>query len=570
MATNINLSDYITQETDVIDSTAVANVATRIRAVMKERWSDLDTSPSSVFGNLILSPLAKTIALYEQASSCILNDINLANALNGETCDCNFTENFIKGLGINNLVPNTYGLLNIEIPKNEYTENWFNGTDEILELDLGTTFAFKNQYIFHFFANKKGPIKIILHENLDRGPGDVINNDLDNENYYIAYCSDFDLDAQGLGGTPKKASVLIPIYGPPDAIVQAGDTATCDLPDDILNNWINKDSLNAYIDINPYETPNSIIQLAKLAQQIYPSANFSTKGGIVSYFKQKFPLINCISPTTQLDEECTTDTENPKLAIFCKSGSNYQVQHSVWIKYDDHNYPVFSLPFTALNILNVETLKDSSDPITEFQLVSTASTEETIGQGNKYRNNRLFIPTILPIMSGKYFKLTYTFDLGFELVSNFINNEYCKPFLATEIKKFLNYKIENLTIKYKKKAGYYIDRTLIKNDLMDLFNNVCYPVNFDNLKAYITDILLLNGAYTVDDIMWTETLSYALPYSNNTKITINPGNNNDIIISSEDKTITFQDDDLPWKEGPKNIGYYLDYDAINLVEESTI
>ena len=114
----MDITDYINFKSD-IDSDRLFDVEQRIRLLMRERWPELDTTPSSPFGNLVLTPIARVIALFEQAADCVLGDLNLENALNSIVCDCSFVESFLKGLGVNSLAEvNTTATVRLIFNKN--------------------------------------------------------------------------------------------------------------------------------------------------------------------------------------------------------------------------------------------------------------------------------------------------------------------------------------------------------------------------------------------------------------------------------------------------------------------
>ena len=618
----MNLSDYITSDIQ-IDSSKIQEVALRIRTVMKEFDAELDTTPSSPFGNLVITPLAKIIATYEQVNNCILSDINLANALSGkEVCDCDFTEAFIKGLGLDTLLSaNTTSILRIQfntLPSNsnlatEVSTGIGEKTAKAFIIDTGTSFVFDEEYLFHPYAPYSGQIQIF-------DPN--IEIDYSNSNKKILSIGSLD---QGTG----KANMWyidIPIYGPSTANLTADAVPTSDINASYLDvdGVIPQNGILLMQDVIPYETPTSIINLAKLAQTIYPSANFSTKGGIVSFLKKKFPTLSNIVPVTSNDLEgrqiTQLDALNPTtLDIYIKSYSNFSTC-TEYIKFTNstssgNTYTAFSLGKEAGSYLfhpqhtifkiqsailhyvdDTNTLQSKEIDSSYLTLTSTASKNINTNNlpkantcGTKFEEFQIEVTvapgiTLKNILDGEeniydyvYLELNYLYDLNQNAVGDLINSPECVPFIDTINKQFYNCAINSLNIYYTKKSGTYVDRQSATSAIYDFINNLSYPYVYND--AYITDIMILNGAVTVSKIEPIAQFSFSAANYFKQKdtdesfstILIDGSSEYLSTLSEEYIQNRSNDSNNNWKDqslsiGTRNIGYYLPIENIHLIE----
>ena len=323
------------------------SVKNRLKSILGQREPDMDLSDNSVVGDLILNRFANIVALAEEGQACMLSDIQLSNIINGNICDCTFAEAFVKSLGIDSLLTaKTTGIIRIKFKARQEgdgdldrdgnsisynTDGSLISTlldtytkDGILTLDAGTSLGFPEDMMFHFYAPKPGPIYIKFPKRrIDFTTVDFEEGK--NKNFYYAGIDEADTIVDVASGTvvPRAFFVDIPIYGPSNANIPSGTEAETDLNPALLKTFITE--IATASDIVPYETPTSLVELAKLAQKLYPSSNFSTKGGIISYFAKQFPQMNCVVPVTNVDTELLTDetNTNPFLDIYTKTGGSY-------------------------------------------------------------------------------------------------------------------------------------------------------------------------------------------------------------------------------------------------------
>lgn len=268
---NINLTDYIPDIKD-IPTDKVSDVITRLRTIMALEWPEINTTPNSVVGDLVIRPLAYLVAAFEIGAGRAFSDLDLANVASGEIWNCDFVRQYLKNLGIHErmAVP-VIGTVRLAFQTNKsYT------------IDRGSRILFNNNLVFNFLAPYPGPIII-----------------------------------GGTGATPQKGNwkeltqidenvfvVDLTVVGPADSSIEADTEALTDIPDPELA------SITSVGDFTPGVIPEDVPQLAALARKIFHSATLTTRNGTVSFIYRQFPNVVGVSPTMSGDDEMQRDKQN--------------------------------------------------------------------------------------------------------------------------------------------------------------------------------------------------------------------------------------------------------------------
>ena len=586
----MNLTDYITNETSLISDKQLEDCRNRMQLLLVRNYSDTGFSPNSVVGKFLIERFGKLVALAEQANKCLLSDLNLENAINGSTCDCTFVANFLKGLGVDNLInANSSGVARLT----------FN-TNTTYEMDKGELLQFNDNYIFTYYTPKNAKIKI----------------------YPYQYSSTVDADANtfflSVGSVSNHAEssdnnfladtyyVDIPIVGSPNATVAAGDLAGINEKLSFFDKVISVESI---FDIAPFEVPTNLSDLIKLALKIQPSANFSTRQNIASYLTQKFPQVVTVSPVKSGDAEMLRDTASPLLTyrscidIYSKgfttlptcteyikfniaysegetdpavifTGSDYtlnqRLQHAP-LMFTNMSIGDVSSDLTAISLdanvknailylgSNTSDFYDTKKPI----YFKTAALDAYFGNAViDYAGNQTHVNSEYYV----WVKVSYLYDPYANIIDTFINSPACDPVASTKSKVFNPCIISKLNIKYTKVANAFFDRQSALEKIYVLINSLAYPVTYDD--SYISMILLEAGAAGVLSITPTATMqlnngSYATTTSAQpiiyTFYLCNTSLNPQVIANANTYTAIN-------KVGPRNIAYILPKENINLEE----
>lgn len=558
----MNLNSYIESDKE-ISVEVLQETMSRIRSVMRTEWSDIDTSPSSPFGSLVLVPLAKTIALYEDAANCVLKDTILTNAINGLACDCNFVKEFITTLGLSSLLEaNSTGMVRVyynRTPKALAAESasTTNQPDYLkvdsegkyyYEIDQGAAFHF-DDYNLYPYAAKEGPIRVYDPiEGIEKGADKTYDSTIN-----MKYLT---LSTEGTSEDTYLWFVDIPVYGTPDVEISEGARGTVDKTEAELENLITR--IDLITPIAPYSFPTKLSELAALFKQIYPSSNFSTKAGVISYIKKKFPKVECISPVTSVvDSDANIRKFNGEtfncLDIYIKSYENlitvnqrvklfaYDIPEgntatTIWRGYinnPSYIYKVLSYAnHDGSEVINstrsVFLYNQNMSPLIEdstlrklngftycgtayekFLLelrITKANVEKVLGitlDNNTISTITTPNPNSDNITSG-YIQLSYLADPYLSAISEYLETSEIKPFIDTVVKRFAEWSITEFIVYYYKQQGKYMDRVQALDDLLMTINNLSFPYSYD--PAYVADILMLHGAYGVAKVSVSGTL----------------------------------------------------------------
>lgn len=301
----MDITRYIDFNTE-IDPTVLQDVETRLRAVLKQKWESLDTSPSSVFGNLFITPAARVVAMIEQSTDCILADLNLENAINGVVCDCDFIQTFLKGLGVSSLQEvNTTGMVRfhfINLP------DYVKYGDTAIEFDQGELLLFSDLYVFNFIAGNNPTIRVY-------GPNANIDIDKQNNVYKLSKA-----DATLSPDYPDNTETVnyfvdLPVYGPATAEVLTGSLGKIDenfgVPIDnipLTTKYIRQ--VEMLHDVTPLQLPSTLDELIDLTRKILPAASLSTRANAMSYITHRFPSLKGASMVLAQDKPEMQRSEN--------------------------------------------------------------------------------------------------------------------------------------------------------------------------------------------------------------------------------------------------------------------
>lgn len=308
----MNLTDYISSNTPV-DATKLRECEDRMRILLIREFPDTGFSPSSVVGKFLIERFGKIVAQIETALECVLSDMDLLNVINGSVCDCDFVTEFLRGLGVDSLVnANTTGTARLSFINNG-PEN--TGTNPYV-MDKGELLQFNDNYIFNYVTPKNSSIKIYPY-------GYTGTVDTDSNYFFLSVSNVTNVGESDNNFQPNLYFVDIPIVGPSNAEVNAGDEAGIN---EHLSFFDEVESVVAAYDIAPYESPTNLAELISIFQKIQPSANFATRNNVVSFVEQKYPGITGVSPTKVGDIEMVRTDNNPFYA--------YSPAIDIWVKGD--------------------------------------------------------------------------------------------------------------------------------------------------------------------------------------------------------------------------------------------
>jgi hypothetical protein len=577
----------------------------RIRGFMLREWPDLDTSPSSPFGNLVLQPLSKCLVIVEQTLDCVLSDVQLENALNGIVCDCEFIQAFLKGLGVTTLAEaNCTGWARWKFVQDPVTTN---GTKTI---DRGVNMSFAGN-IFHIYAPYESPINLID----SNAPIDTANKFQNNARVFNSadQWATSNLQSNPSGQEPQNIEIQIPnewyvdlpIYGPSTASLSAGTLAEIDQD---LPYFSIVRSVELLDTITPFEVPTDLDSLIKLVRTIQPSANITTRGNATSYVLQKFPLSVGVSPVLPGDIEMSTratdpnntnnyniylapfmdlyvkslttppETQNLVVPILCKldSQGNLQFSGTNNLFYPGHELLTignlyYEQETEPITILENGDLKKLSEFITCTPNTDALSYNIQLN-GLKAEYLQFPSDTNFPLENGAwpsnlgkndvfYFRIDVGYDKLPLVVSNAIQSPDVSPALNVMVRPFVTCTVEYLNVTYRKDTGKFFDRQQAISQIYALLNSLTYPTQYSD--AYIGDIMMSNGAAGITDVETQAIVRYQVAAVKDSRIRFDDA----VTVNTLNVAKMLASNNNLKNFGVRNVQYIVPREAIVLIEK---
>lgn len=345
---DVKLTDYLPDSADISAET-LADVRTRLSTYITNQFGDaIDTSPNSVFGDLILGPLSHLIAAFEMAAGRIFSDIDLANVAAGTVYNCDFVQRYLENFGLSQRnSTNTTGVVRVTFSEP--------GT---YIFDAGTVFSFTDANGEHFFEMADVTDQLTIKTNLESGQETSSLKQL-NRLSDIEYV------------------VNIPVLGNAGVSVSKNATAKSNLSFSEIS------SITAVTDFDPGVLPENVMELAHKSRDTYYAASLSSRNGALSFLLQTYPELQGVSPTVSGDLEMLRGKNNAfgikqgVMDIFIKSKKNLITttvnQRLAYNSNTDRWIGVLEKPQGPAMHLRSFNISNSSESYESFEIFSKAS-----------------------------------------------------------------------------------------------------------------------------------------------------------------------------------------------------
>jgi len=255
-------------------------------------WPTLDTRPTSVAGDMIVSPDATLIAKAEAAVAMIQSDIDLANVASGTVYNYNFVKAYLANFGVTpSAGSNATGTIALV----------FNSPQNYI-IPANTVFTFGGSS-FQITAGSGDPVVIYANDPSNRASA---------SNQWVLHQTDV-----------NAYTVLLPVTGAPGSSVSDGTAATYQLTIPQLI------GVTAAGDFNSGKPVETIQAMATRAQQAFAAPSLVTRSGALSFLLQNWPQLVNSYVTVTGDAEMQRAGTNPlgivdgAMDVFVKSQLQY-------------------------------------------------------------------------------------------------------------------------------------------------------------------------------------------------------------------------------------------------------
>lgn len=272
---DVKITNYLPDVAEMSPET-LEDARNRIKTYLTAEFGDsIDMAPNSVFGDLILNPVAHLVAGFEIAASRLFSDIDLTNVSEGTVYNCEFVQKYLENFGLSQRLefPST-GVVRLTFTKpGSYT----------LDARSSLLFSLNNvDYVFKF-------------------------SEIDD---YVTIAS----SVEGAEETASKRKLIkiseneyvvnMPVKGAAGVAIPKGAEGSSNI------SIANLKSIRSVIDFDPGVLPENVMELANKAQTTYYASSLTNRTGCLSFLLQTFPELQGVSPVLSGDAEMTRGTTN--------------------------------------------------------------------------------------------------------------------------------------------------------------------------------------------------------------------------------------------------------------------
>jgi len=481
-------------EVSNLDASTLQTVRSRLDNYLKAKFPDLDTRPTSVFGDLVLSPMTYLVAGMETATSRVLSDLDLENVAKGVVYNCDFVKAYLKNFATTDQTTlKSSGVIRLVFCVDaSYTidrrAQYLSGTDNIFTLRLPNA----------------GALSIL--------PVGSIPSPNTNE-YVLKQIAE------------EEYAIDIGVVGTMTTQVAAGDVFTTDYTyglSDLIR-------ISAVTNFNFGLPPESLAVLAEKTRETFYSATMTTRTGARNFMAREFPDLASISPILPGDTGAIRASVNPlgvangKLDI-CIQSQNFgtPVEQTIKLVYSSTadaffgNLALVEIPQTIESVLYAGDLTidlgykgPTGDIVILGQSSDFSKAPMLTSAYSAYEN--YWIKINMPSASGidlispevgdseqyAYFTISYNADPLVKVTSDVLSSSEMKPIgVDVLVKGFVPVVIDSLVITYTKKAGVTMTLSSARDEIYNYFAQLGYNKVYSPSKIY--DAMFYAGA---DDVV---------------------------------------------------------------------
>lgn len=238
-----------------LPANAVSDCRLRLESFLRAQYPELDLSPNTVLGDLVLTPQAFQIAAIEEGMGRFMSDLDLENVANDIIYNCDFVTQYLKNFSIDSSAElRSSGVVRLAFSENKQ-----------YILDRSTLFQF-GEFIFRIYLPNKG--KFFINKvgvAPDEGTNGTSLKDAGNGAYYAD----------------------VPVVGTTDSVtVTSGTGGAISDPISELG------AITALVDFTSGVDTQSQPVLAERTRKTVYSATLNTRNGVIKYMDSICPFVD--------------------------------------------------------------------------------------------------------------------------------------------------------------------------------------------------------------------------------------------------------------------------------------
>lgn len=467
--------------------------AERIRAMrialgdlLAAAGQDVDITPNSPFGDLIATPMAVGMAANEEAWNRLLSDLNPQNAAEGEVWNCEFVTRYLRSFGIyDETIQQSWGVVRLQFTS---------GAER--SIDKSTSLVM-DSYTFRFFLPWDGPLQ------LGGAPAAGAN--------FKAYVP---------SGKDRFVVDLL-VVGTPGVAIAAGTSPQFDR--DI-------EGLNSASLISPVYAGASPTQLQELARRVLTNSHTRhpvTRGGAENMIRQRFPDVTAVSAVLSGDSEMLRDSVNPAQvaagAVDIHVRGKSLLSDAIAIYLPTMQGPTGS-GVVCSGFLNLPETPIVIDSITHnglqvaWDAISVSEDPKLPGVSAAYgKSEKLLLrisadgltPVSIDGVVKVAFVVNYRFDPALKACQELLNSpDYTTAGLSINLRWFVPFYINDLTVRYARRAGVSFLREQCRSEILASFNG--HSLATPAFAAAVSDSLYYAGAHSMTELQLDAVSRYSI------------------------------------------------------------
>lgn len=445
----------------------VADCRERLATYFRTMFSDIDTSPNSVVGDLVITPQAFQVAALEKGMDRFLSDLDLGNVAKNKVYNCDFVTEYLKNFA----VATEYEMCSSGVVRLVFSK------DMDYSLDRGTQFKI-NSAIFTIYLPNNGKFFINqVGKELDPGKNGTVLIDSGSGSYFadIPVVGRTGMDVEIAAGDEVALNVIIPELG----------------------------AANALITFNKGVDASSTAAMAERARNTIYSASLNTRNGAIRYIEANCPFVESVYAIRNGDPEMLRGYNNLGVAegcidVYARSKSYaFEEEQVVRLDYDplrnvfEGELKYTGQPYYIDSVTQPQAATVAGNYSNIEHTVTAVNTKGYGARGSYTEYEKLFITVPDQKLSGTsvftihtepngnqyaLFTVNYHTDpLLPSIAATVYNSDYAPVNVSLQVRGFIPVVVKKFNVRYVRKSGVVPDLETAERDIRGYMDGLGAP-----------------------------------------------------------------------------------------------